>query len=299
MKNRPKIIVIVGQTATGKSDLAVQIAKKINGEVISADSRQVYRGLNIGSGKITKKEMAGVPHHLLDVANPKRIFSVFEYKQKAEKVLERIWAKGKTPILVGGTGQYIEAVIDNVTFPEVPPNKKLRLKLENISISKLQNKLKKLDPRRFKEIDQNNPVRLIRAIEIAIHLGKVPKVKKSKRDFDLLILGLKTDKETLHKRIHLRLLGRIRKGMVAEVRKLHRQGLSWKRMESLGLEYRYLGWYLQGKLNKQEMLGQLEKEIVKYAKRQHTWFKRNKVIKWFDLKNQESCLKLVQDFVID
>lgn len=292
-----KLIAIVGPTATGKSDLAVEIARKIGAEIISADSRQVYRRLDIGSGKITKREMCGIPHHLLDVASPKRVFSVFEYKQKAEKVLEKIWQKGKPAILVGGTGQYIEAIVDGITFPEVAPNKKLRDKLEKMSLLKLQEKLKKLDPKRYKNIDVNNRVRLIRSIEIAEALGKVPKVKKQKRDFELTMIGLKAPKEILHKKIHERLQKRMRQGMASEVKKLHQKGLSWKRMESLGLEYRYLSRYLRGKISREEMLQELEKEIQRYAKRQMTWFQRDNRIKWFDARDKKKTLVSAKKFV--
>ena len=293
-----KLICIVGPTASGKSDLAVEIAKKIGGEVVSADSRQIYKGLNVGSGKITKKEMQGIPHYLLDVASPKRVFTVSDYQKKTEVVLNKIWKKNKVPILVGGTGQYIEAVVDGLVFPEVPPNKILRKKLDTASLSDLQKKLKKLDPRRYKEIDTNNPVRLIRAIEIATHLGKVPKLKKQKRYFETLIIGIKTNTDDLREKIHIRLLKRMRQGMLDEVKKLHKkEGVSWKRLESLGLEYRYLAYYLQNKMSKREMLEKLEIEIGRYAKRQRTWFKRDKRIKWFSLKERDGIRDVTKDFL--
>ena len=165
MKSLQKIIVVCGPTATGKSDYAVELAKKVRGEIISADSRQVYRGLDIGSGKITKKEMRGIPHYCLDIANPKRVFSVSSYKKFADKAIKDIVNRGKTPIICGGTGFYIDAVICDIAFPAVPPNKTLRKTLEKLSLEELQNKLQKLDPRRFELVDQKNKVRLIRAIE--------------------------------------------------------------------------------------------------------------------------------------
>lgn len=293
-----KLIAVVGPTASGKSDLAVDIALKIgNAEIISADSRQVYRGLNIGSGKITKKEMRGVPHHLLDVASPKRVFSIAQYQKKAQKSLESIWRKGKTPILVGGTGQYIEAIVDGITFPKVPPNRGLRKKLEHASLADLQTRLKALDPQRFKNIDKQNPVRLIRAIEIATALGKVPKVHKQKPNFDVLMIGIKTDKEILAKRIRARLHKRMKSGMLSEVKRLHKQGVSWKRLEALGLEYRYLALYLQNKLSKQEMLEKLETEIRKYAKRQVTWFKRDERVRWLSTISKNRLIEEGLGFV--
>ena len=163
----PKVLVICGQTATGKSDLAVMLAKKINGEVISADSRQVYKGLNIGSGKITKKEMCGIPHYLLDVVHPKQIFSIAEYQTIAQQKIQEIIARGKTPIICGGTGFYIDAITKGIVLPEVAPNTVLRKKLENKTTKELVYILTKLDPARAKTVDIQNNVRLIRAIEIA------------------------------------------------------------------------------------------------------------------------------------
>ena len=169
-----KIIVVLGQTSTGKSDFAVEVAKSINGEIISADSRQVYKGMNLGTGKITKKEMQKIPHYLLDVASPSRVFTVSDFKKLADKKIDEILSKNKTPILCGGTGFYIDTVINNINFPDVKPNPILRAKLEKISNEKLFIMLGKLDKERSKNIDKNNKVRLIRAIEIVKTLGKVP-----------------------------------------------------------------------------------------------------------------------------
>lgn len=268
-----KIIVVCGPTATGKSDYAVELAKKIDGEVISADSRQVYKGLDIGSGKITQKEMRGVPHHLLDVAEPKDIFSVTEYQKLAVEAVEEIIARGKTPILCGGTGLYIDAVVCGTVFPIVPPNAILREQLQNLSLEELQQKLEKLDSKRFALIDQKNKVRLIRAIEIAEALGSVPEVMQNSQ-YDVVWHYLDLPDDVLKERIHIRLFTRIREGMVEEVSRLHEQGLSWERLESLGLEYKYLALYLQEKISREEMLDQLEKAIWQYVKRQRTWFKK-------------------------
>ncbi len=273
MNTTQTIIVVCGPTATGKSDFAVALAQKINGEVISADSRQVYTGLDIGSGKITKKEMKGVPHHLLDVANPKRAFTVTQYQKLARNAIKTILEKGKTPIVCGGTGFYIDAIICDTVFPSVKPNKKLRATLEKKSIEALSKQLEKLDPRRYTLIDKQNKVRLIRAIEIATELGAVPLLKQNKQ-YDIEWHYLDFADDILKKRIHDRLLKRMKTGMVAEVERLHDQGMSWKRLEALGLEYRYLALYLQNKISKQDMLAQLEMAIWHYAKRQRTWFKK-------------------------
>lgn len=275
------LIVILGPTASGKSALAVEVARRVRGEVVSADSRQVYRGLNIGSGKITKREMKGVPHHLLDVVNPKRQFSVAQYKKRADKVIEDIVKRGKVPILCGGTGFYIDAVAENIILPEVLPNQALRKKLAGKSASELYIMLKKLDPARAKTIEKENPRRLIRAIEIAKALDKVPKVKSSTKKYKVIYFGLNPDEKTLRKNIHARLISRMKKGMIAEVKKLHEAGLSWKRLEELGLEYKYLALYLQNKITKEEMLLEIEAKSWQFAKRQIRWFKRNKKIRWF------------------
>lgn len=290
-KIKSKVIVILGQTATGKSDFAVQLAKKVGGEIISADSRQVYKGMNLGTGKITQKEMMGIPHYLLDVVHPKKVFSVSDFKKLADKKIEDIIARGKTPIICGGTGFYIDAVVDGNIIPEVPPNKKLRLVLEKKSPEKLLEILKKLDKNRAKNIDPKNKVRLIRAIEIAKTIGKVPKVKSNKK-YEVIKIGLTLPDEILKDKIKTRLLARIKKGMLREIQKLHRNGVSWKRMEMLGLEYRYGALYLQGKLNKEEMLEKLNTEIWHYAKRQKTWFKRDKNTIWIDPRNKNNRIRL-------
>ncbi|MDP3962333.1 MAG: tRNA (adenosine(37)-N6)-dimethylallyltransferase MiaA [bacterium] len=276
-----KILVILGPTATGKSDLAVKLAKKFKGEVISADSRQVYEGLDIGTGKITKKEMGGVPHHLLDVADPKKQFSVVKYVRHAEEIIEDIIHRNKLPIICGGTGFYIQALVDGIILPEVPPNPELRKKLSKKTSSELMKILKKLDPKRASGIDSHNSRRIIRAIEIAGVLGKVPPIRKILK-YDPLFIGLDLPAEDLRKKIKIRLEKRLKKGMLEEARKLHKDGLSWKRMNELGLEYRYLALYLQKKITLDEMNKKLETEIWHYAKRQMTWFKKDKRIKWFD-----------------
>jgi tRNA dimethylallyltransferase len=280
---KPRILVIVGPTATGKSDLAVKLAKKFKGEIISADSRQVYRGLDIGSGKITTKEMKGVPHRLLDVANPKKKFTVVQYVELAEKAIREILDKNKLPIIVGGTGFYIQALVDGIVLPEVPPNEALRKKLQKKSAAQLYAQLKKLDPKRAKSVDPLNTRRVIRAIEIALHLGVVPKIKKTS-PYKPLFIGLNLPKEELKKKIKIRLEKRIKAGMIKEAQKLHAAGLSWKRMNELGLEYRYLALYLQKKLTLNEMKEKLTTEIWHYARRQMTWFLADKRITWFDAK---------------
>lgn len=288
--------MVLGQTATGKSDMAVKMAKDFDGEIISADSRQVYRGLDIGSGKITKEEMNGVPHYLLDVVSPRTIFTVTDFQHKAYRVIEDILNRGKVPIIAGGTAFYIQSIVEGLVFPKIKEDKKLRIKLEKMSLEKLKEKLKKIDPERFSEIDQNNKVRLVRAIEITTLNKKVPKLKKEPK-YDSLQIGLKWPKEILNKRIHDRLISRAENGMIEEVQKLHNSGISWRRLEELGLEYRYISLFLRDKLSKEEMLEILENKIRQFSKRQMTWWKRDKSIKWFTPKEYSKVKKEIKKFL--
>ena len=272
-----KIVAIVGPTAVGKSSYAVKYALKHNGEVISADSRQVYKGLDIGTGKITKKEMLGVKHYLLDVANPRKQFNVEQYKKLAQEAINEIVSKGKLPIICGGTGFYIDAVVKNISYPDVPHNKFLRKKLKIKSAVELFETLKRVDQKfaiSLNNSEKNNKHRLIRFIEIVTKLGHVPKIKSGESLYNVKWIKLELPKEKLIKRINKRLSNRLEAGMVEEVRNLHKNGLSWKRMEELGLEYRYISRYLRGLISKEEMIKKLQTEIWRYAKRQMGWFRR-------------------------
>ena len=297
MKPKPKIIAIVGPSASGKSDLAVELAGLFSGEVISVDSRQVYRGMDIGTGKITQKEMKGIPHHLLDVASPKRTFTVAQYKQKADVAIRSIVKRGKLPILCGGTGFYIHAVTDGVILPNVLPNPILRKQLAKLSTNELFLRLLSTDPERATTIDGKNPRRLVRAIEIANELGKVPTLHIDP-PYKTLFIGIEVPNDLLRQRIHKRLLARMDQGMMEEVVRLHHDGCSWKRMEDLGLEYRYLARHLEGKLGYDEMLAALELEIMHYAKRQYTWFRKNKRIHWVPPGAADRAKEIAKNFLI-
>jgi len=296
---KDKIIVILGQTSSGKTELSVEIAKKYNGEVVSADSQQVYKGLDIGSGKVTKKEMRDIPHYLLDVASPRSVFSVAQFKKKSDKVIKDVLKRGKLPIVAGGTGQYIQAIVDNIVLPEVKPNLKLRKELEKKSAQELGKILKKMDIGRFKEIDQKNSRRLVRAIEIATALGKVPKLTItglwSNKDF--LQIGIKVDDNILKERIEKRFKKRVKQGIVAEAKKLHEQGVSWKRMNQIGLAHKYVVKYIKGEISKEQMIEGAIREERRYAKRQKTWFKRDKRIHWVEYEQKNKIDELVRDFL--
>jgi len=293
MSNK-KLIVILGPTASGKTKLSIKLAKKFNGEIVSADSRQVYKGMDIGTGKVTKEEMQGIPHYLLDVASPKRKFTVAQYQKLAISAINKILKKRKIPFLVGGSPFYIYCVVEGWIFPALGPDEKLRKILEKKDTKTLFKMLKKLDPQRAKTIEKSNKRRLIRAIEIAKKLGKVPPLKKNPQ-FECLIIGIKKSKEELRTLIKKRLLKRFKEGMIEEVKKLKKGGLSWRRLEEFGLEYRWISYYLQGKIDYQTMIENLQKAIEKFAKRQMTWFKKDKKIKW--IKNYKEAEKLIKDFL--
>lgn len=274
MMKKQEIIVVVGPTASGKSDFAVTLAKEINGEIISADSRQTYKGLDIGTGKITKKEMCGVPHHMLDVCNLNDTFSVAEYKRLALPILNDIISRGKIPIICGGTGQYIDSLIFDTSFPQVAPNKKLREKLEQKNTEELYGLLFKKDPRRAQEIDTHNRVRIIRALEIIESLGKVPSQKIPQLIYKTTIYLLAPTREQIRERITMRLHKRLKLGMVEEVKNTIQQGHSSEAMKKFGLEYVAIAKYLEGKITDKEMQQEIITKSMQYAKRQDTWNKK-------------------------
>jgi len=294
-----KLLVILGPTASGKTDLSIKLAKKYNGEVVSADSRQVYNGLNIGSGKITKKEMQGTPHWMLDIANPKRKFTVSQYQKIALKAIKNIQKRSRLPILVGGTGFYIQSIVDGIVIPKVKPNWKLRKKLAKKSNKELYNLLLEKDPKRANNIDRHNPRRLIRALEIVISTNKpVPEFSENPAltDFKILQIGIKKSPQEFKRAIKNRLLKRLKNNtLINEVKKLHKSGLSWKRLEEFGLEYKFVAQYLQDKITWQEMINKTQTESEHFVKRQMTWFKRDKRIHW--VNNYKKAEKLVKQFI--
>jgi len=302
-----KLLVILGPTASGKTDISIKLALRLcsgqakkfgvhGAEIVSADSRQVYKGMDIGSGKVTKKEMKGIPHYLLDVANPKRKFTVAQYQKLALKAIKNIQKRNKLPILVGGTGFYIRSVVDGIVIPEVKPDWKLRKKLEKLSNEQLFEKIKNLDPKRAESIDAHNPRRLIRALEIVLKTGHpIPLLIRGCRthaDFTVMEIGIKKSKDELKKNIRKRLLKRLKNNvMIKEVKKLRASGLSWKRLEEFGLEYRFVAQYLQNKIAFQKMVDMIQLESEHFVKKQLTWFKKDKRIKWLDdYKETESSI---------
>ena len=289
-----KLIFILGPTACGKTRFAVRLAKLFNGEIISADSRQVYQGMDIGTGK-DLKEYKNIPYHLIDVISPKKQFSLAQYQKLAYQAIDGVLRRKKTPFLVGGTGLYLQSIIDGYQLTNVKPDEKLRQQLYKKGLKQLQALIKKYKIK-LNQSDFNNKRRLIRAIEIKKdnQLLTINYLKKPK--YECLIIGIKYPKEIINKRIDQRLIYRLEKEkMIDEVKKLHQQGVSWKRLEDFGLEYKWIALYLQKKINYNEMVEKLKIAIHQFAKRQITWFKRMKNIIW--IKNLKETKKIIRNFL--
>lgn len=291
-----KIIVVLGPTASGKSDLAVETAKKFNGEIISADSKQIYKGMDIGTGKITKKEMRGISHHLLDVAIPKNQFSVAEYKKLALETIDKIYKRGKTPIVCGGSGFYIQAITDNIVIPEVAPDWNLRRKLEKKTEKELFAQLKKLDPNRAKNIDAKNKRRLIRAIEIVLKTGKpIPQFLISPQ-YDVLHLGIKQSLPELKRRISQRVDKMIKMGLEKEVKNLVKR-YGWTTVFRNTIGYSEFSHYAKASRDKQKTEDDIKLHTYQYAKKQMTWLNKypGKKVHW--IKNSTEANKIVKEFL--
>lgn len=282
----PPLVAVVGTTASGKSDLAVQLASRIAGEVVSADSRQVYRQLDLGSGKLTVRERDGVPHHLLDVADVRERFTVSDYQTLAFRAVAEIRGRARVPILAGGTGLYVRAVIDNPAYPDVAPDAALRAELEARPLEALVQQLRAVDPDAAAALDLQNPRRVVRALEVTLSSG-VPFSRQRRVNaarVRALQLGLTWPRDELARRIDARVEARLarRPSMLDEVRGLLDEGVRPARMLELGLEYRFLTRHLLGELGYDEMVGTLKRAIRQFARRQLTWFRRDPRIRWLD-----------------
>jgi len=307
-----KLLVVCGPTAVGKTKLAVKLAQKFNGELISADSRQIYQGMDIGTGKDKPK---GVKIHLLDIVAPSQPFAVAQYCRLAQKTIKSIWQRKKLPILVGGTGFYIKAVVDGIETLGIKPDWQLRKKLESLTVEQLASYLKKIAPEKWQKMnrsDRNNPRRLIRAIEIAKNQPEIwqqassyqnskspplRRVNLSVREQDSLFIGLKADNKTLYQRIDQRVEERIKKGMVKEIKELLSRGYSWQN-SALGttLGYRQFQPFFEKKKSLKEVIQKWKFAEHAYARRQMTWFRKDKRIFWFNI-NQPGFEKKVVNLV--
>ncbi len=292
---KPKVIVIVGPTASGKSTCAIELARQINGEIVSADSMQIYKEMDIGTAKVTKEEMSGIKHYMINVARPDEIFNVVMYKEMAEKAIEEILSKGKVPIVVGGTGLYINTLVNGIEFSQTAEDEKCRKELEKRvekeGKEKLYEELESIDPDAAKIIDKNNVRRVIRALEIYKVTGKTKteldreSIKETK--FDFLLYGIQIDRQELYDRINKRIDIMLEQGLVEEVKELSsKYTLSKTALQGLG--YKEVLEFINGSCTYTEMVEKLKMETRRYAKRQLTWFKRDKRIEWTNRENMVS-----------
>lgn len=285
MGKNNKLVVILGTNASGKSGLGIELALKFGAEIVSADSRQVFKGLDLGSGKVTKEEMKGVPHFLLDVAAPGDFFSLMDYQKLAYEAIDDIVSRGKTPFLVGGTGLYVNAVVDGYNLTDASVDEELRKKVEAMSLNELQDLItEKCSIGGIPEnLDMSNKRRLERAAEKLL-MGKPLNLESVKR-YDTLCLGVTWERQKLYKRIEERLDRRLEQGMIEEVENLMKQGVSDDFLYKLGLEYRYIMMYLRGRFDSKEAFREkLFMEIRHLAKEQMTWFRKRQDITWLDME---------------
>ena len=317
-RKRGKVLVICGPTAIGKTSAGILLAKKFDGEIISADSRQVYRGLNIGTGKDLPKDakfskqfsidglkigyylIEGIPVWLLDLVSPKYQFNLADWLNCAQKVIKTLWRKGKRPIVVGGTGFYIEALVDGVDSLGIPPNQALRQQLGKLSIIKLQEKLKRVDLKVWNQLnrsDRFNPHRLIRKIEIAMSKKTLGAYKKRRLQADYLMIGLIAPRQVIYQRIDQRVKERLDAGLLEEIKKLLAQGVSWQDPGMKTLAYKEFKPFFENEKSLEEVIERWRFDEHRYARRQLTWFRKEKRINWFDITDpnwREAMVKLVQ-----
>lgn len=279
--SKPKVVAVVGTNASGKSALGIRLAKQFEGEIISADSRQVFRGLDLGSGKVTTEEMQGVPHYLIDVREPGEFFSMADFQKMSYEKIEEIRARKHLPMIVGGTGLYVDSVLDGYLLSDQEPDLAYRAELEKLTTPALYAKLVTLVP--DVNVEKNNRNRVMRMLE-RIHDGDNAVPSKQAR-YDSLRLGVSWERDVLAKRIDERIRIRLEQGMIEEVQELLDSGVSRDFLLGLGLEYRYITQYLIGEIpDRDDMLAQLAHAIKKFAKRQMTWFRRNPDIIWLDMQ---------------
>lgn len=307
----PKIIAVVGPTASGKTDLGLALAKEFNGEVVSADSRQIYKKMDIGTAK-PKSDFGlrtsdsgretyiveGVPHHLMDIVDPGKEFSLADYKKLALKAIRDILRRGKLPIVVGGTGLYIQALVDNFDIPKIKPSKKLRSQLEKKPLAQLVALLKKIDPASAKKIDLKNSRRVLRALEVFILSGEsfFKQRTKSAPLFNVLQIGIDLPRPELFARIDARVDKQIEEGLLEETKKLEKK-YGWHLPSMSGIGYKQMGFYLRGEATLDEAINILKRDTRRYAKRQMTWFDRDKKIIWIKNTDLASVEGLVRKFL--
>ena len=294
------LLVVLGPTASGKTGLAVRLARGIGGEILSADSRQVYRGMDLGTGKDLSEYGRGrgaVTVHLIDICDPAEEFNVFAFQKLFYPCFQEILRRGKIPILVGGTGLYLDSVLRGYRMSAVPVNETLRENLAGEGMESLRRRFLWFCPEVHNTTDLLERERLIRAIEIADHSREHPRPAEAPVKVLPLVIGVRFDRNDLRRKITLRLQSRLEAGMIDEVQRLHDRGIAWERLDSFGLEYRYISLYLQQKITREEMFQTLNTRIHQFAKRQETWFRRmerNGVrIHWIEGADEDAALGLI------
>ena len=292
MKKKENLLILIGPTAIGKTELSLDLAKKMNGEIISADSMQIYKYMDIGSAKILQDEMEGIPHHLIDFLYPDEDFTVANYKENATNLIHDINKKGKLPIIVGGTGLYVNSIVYDLNFAEVSPDDSIRIELEALANEHgneyLHQELEKIDKKSAERISPNDQKRLIRALEIykttGITMSEYNKDFRSENeDYNLVYIGLNMDRAKLYDRINLRVDAMIDNGLIEEVKSLLEMGYNKQLVSMQGIGYKEIIMYIDGTLTKEESLELIKQKTRNYAKRQLTWFRRDKRVKWFDI----------------
>lgn len=287
-----KVVVLIGPTAVGKTKLSIELAKAFNGEIISGDSMQIYKGMDIGTAKITPEEMEGIPHHLIDIKEPHESFSVAEFQERVRKKITEITQRGKLPMIVGGTGLYIQSVIYDYQFSDAPSDEEFRRTLENRAEIEgneaIYEELQKVDPVGAETIHPNNLRRVVRALEVFHCTGKTMSQYQEGQTpelmYDIAIIGLTMDREKLYERINKRVDIMMEQGLLEEVRELFQSGLKdCQSIQAIG--YKEIYEYLYGKISIVEAIEQLKQNSRRYAKRQLTWFRNKMDVEWFDMSD--------------
>ena len=300
MTNLPKLVVVAGPTASGKSSLGLTLAQTFHGEIVSADSRQVYRGLDLGTAKVTPTERALVPHHLLDIVDPRETYTVARFQREAIAAIDAILARQRQPLLVGGSPHYIQALVDHLDIPAIEPQPELRAQLEARPLAELLAELEQLDPRCAATIDRQNPRRVIRALEVCLVTGLPFSEQRRVADplYNCLLLAIAWPRQELYARIDARVDERMEQGMVAEVRALLAEGLSHERLEAFGLEYRFISRLLRGDFpGEAEMVERLKFAIHDFTRRQLTWFRKDQRLTWIDGHQLDAAIEMVERFL--
>lgn len=304
LKQKEKLLVLIGPTAVGKTKLSIDLAKRFNGEIISGDSMQIYKGMDIGTAKITSQEMEGIPHHLIDIKSPEEPFSVAEFQELVREKISEIASRGKLPMIVGGTGLYIQSVIYDYQFSDAPSDSEFRTMLEKIAEEQgneeLYERLKKVDPDSAERIHPNNVRRVIRALEVFQCTGKTMTEYQQDQQpellYDTCLIGLTMERELLYNRINQRVDIMKEQGLVEEVRALFESGLrECQSIQAIG--YKELYDYFEGKVSFETAIENLKQNSRRYAKRQLTWFRNKMDVEWFEMSDSQKKFAEISSYI--